>query len=139
MIPAHAVVGYLQEHGFPDADAAMTGITGTGRVLWVAATRSAEHAGPSLVSDWIEQARTDAARRGADLGVLVTPHDDYGAARVASWWAHADVGTLARVMRGRLALPTEVSSGVAQMYLSTAVLLARAAGYGTPLGMETAA
>ncbi|MFE9642385.1 hypothetical protein ACFYOC_25515 [Nocardiopsis alba] len=139
MIPAHAVVGYLQTHGYPNADAAMTGITGTGRTYWSVTSRSAEHAGDDLLADWIEDTRRAAVRRQAALGVLVTPRADYGTGRVASWWAHLDMGTLARTVRGRLALPVEVSSGTARMSLSMAALLTRAAGHGTPLRTEVEA
>ena len=139
MIPAHAVVGYLADHGYPGAEDTLAGITGTGAVHWVAAHREAEHAGDALVADWLEEAREAAARHRADLGILVTPRADYGHLRVASWWAHVDVGALSRAMRGRLVLAEEVSAGAVRMHLSTAVLLSRAAGYGTPLGAEVAA
>ena len=139
MIPEQAVTNYLQGHGFPSAESTMRGISGTGRVLWVVAYREAEHAGDALLADWIDQNRIDAQNRNADLGVLVTPRADYGPGRVASWWAHLPVDALARAMRGALVLPDEVSAGPVRMHLSTAVLLTRAAGYGTPIGMESAA
>ena len=140
MTPELAVTGYLADHGWPSAEATMNrGIDGTDRVLWVVAYRGAEHAGDDLLADWVDQARADAQARGRDLGVLVTPRADYGPARVASWWAHVDVDALSRAMRGRLALPDDVAAGTVRMHLSTAVLLVRAAGYGTPLGMGEAA
>lgn len=138
MIAEHAVTGYLQQHGFPSAESTLAGITGTGRILWDVTSLSAEHAGDTLLTDWIEDTRRAATRHGAALGVLVTPRADYGTSRVASWWAHLDISALSRAMRGALDLPAEVSSGPVRMYLSTAVLLARAAGHGTPLGMESA-
>ena len=139
MIPEQAVTNYLQGHGFPSAESTMKGITGTGRIWWDVTSLSAEHAGDTLLTDWIEDTRRAARRRGAALGVLVTPRADYGTGRVASWWAHLPVDALARAMRGALALPDEVSAGPVRMHLSTAVLLTRAAGYGTPLGMDVAA
>lgn len=139
MIPEQAVTNYLTDHGFPSAESTMCGIVGTGRVLWVVAYREAEHAGDDLLADWVDQNRIDAQTRNADLGVLVTPRADYGTNRVASWWAHLDIGALARVARGALDLPAEVAAGPVRMHLSTAVLLTRAAGYGTPLGMDVAA
>lgn len=139
MIPEHAVTAYLADHGFPDAESTLSGIVGTGRVLWVVGYREAEHAGDDLLADWVDQTRVDAGDRNDDLGILVTARADYGTNRVASWWAHVDVAALSRAMRGALVLPDDVSAGTVRMHLSTAVLLVRAAGYGTPLGMETAA
>ncbi|MEU0492594.1 hypothetical protein ABZ249_25485 [Nocardiopsis sp. NPDC006139] len=139
MTAERAVTTYLQEHGFPDAVDTLARITGTGPVHWQVADRDAEHAGDALVADWLEETRTAATTYRAHLGILVTPRADHGPARVASWWAHVDVGALARAMRGRLVLPEEVSAGMVRMHLSTAVLLARAAGYGAPLGMGAAA
>ena len=140
MNPELAVTGYLADHGFPSAEATMAGVLGTGAVLWNVAALSAEDAGDSLVTDWIEETRRAAdRRRGANLGVLVTPRADYGPARVASWWAHLDISALSRAMRGALALPDDVAAGTVRMHLSMAVLLVRAAGYGTPLGMGEAA
>lgn len=139
MTPELAVTAYLSDHGFPSAESTLSGVVGTGRVFWDVTTLSAEHAGDTLLADWIEDTRKAATRRGADLGVLVTPRADYGTARVASWWAHVDISALSRAMRGALALPDDVAAGTVRMHLSTAVLLTRAAGYGTPLGMGEAA
>lgn len=139
MIAELAVTAYLSDHGFPSAESTLSGIVGTGRVLWEVTSFSAEHAGDTLLTDWIEDTRRSAARRGADLGVLITPRADYGTSRVASWWAHVDISALAGAMRGALALPEDVAAGTVRMHLSTAVLLTRAAGYGTPLGMGEAA
>lgn len=139
MIAEHAVTGYLAEHGFPSAESTLSGIEGTGRVYWRVVPYNAESIADHLLADWLEEARKDAQARGGSLGILVTPRADYGTNRVASWWAHVDVAALAGAMRGRLALPDDVAAGVCRMHLSTAALLVRAAGYGTPLGMGEAA
>lgn len=140
MTPELAVTAYLQDHGFPSAEATMhRGISGTGRLYWHVTDRAAEHVSDSLISDWLSEAYVLSVEARADLGILVTPRDAYGTARVASWWAHVDVRTLSRAMRGALVLPDTVSSEPFRMHLSTAVLLTRAAGYGTPLGMGEAA
>ena len=102
MIAEHAVTGHLAEPGFPEAESTLSGIVGTGRVLWVVGYREAEHAGDALLADWVDQVRVDASDRNADLGVLVTARADYGPARVASWWAHVDISALSRAMRGAL-------------------------------------
>lgn len=139
MIAELAATQYLAGHGFPEAESTLSGITGTGRILWDVTSLSAEDAGDTLLTDWIEDTRRAATRRGAALGVLVTPRQDYGTNRVASWWAHVDVSALTRAMRGALVLPDDVSAEPVRMNLSTAVLLTRAAGYGAPLGMEETA
>lgn len=139
MTPPDAVAGYLAGHGWPRAEYTMRGITGTGRILWDASPLAAEHAGDTLIADWVEDTRRSARRRGAFIGVLVTPQKDYGTNRVASWWAHVDIGALAHVMRGALDLPAEAASGPVRMHLSTAAVLLRSAGLGAPLPVSEVA
>jgi hypothetical protein len=133
MIPVHAVTGYLAGHGWPEAEATMVGIRGTGRVLWLVRGETAEDAGDSLIGDWLDEAQAQAEEVGADVGVLVTGRRDYGTARVATWWAHLDVQTVARIMRAGMVVPDTVAQHPMPMYLSMAVVLLRAAGLGTPL------
>ncbi|WP_160051448.1 hypothetical protein [Nocardiopsis sp. FR26] len=133
---ALALAAYLEGHGWPDATAAMTGITGTGRVLWYApGARTAEDAGDSLVGDWLDETQALAEDARAALGVLVTARRDFGPARIASWWAWLDVEALARLMRADLPVPDVVAQAPMPMHLSTATVLLRAAGLGTPLAV----
>lgn len=133
MIPEHAVTEYLQGHGWPDAESTLAGISGTPGIAWVVQGRPAEHAGDSLVGDWLEDTEAARERSGAALGVLVTRRADYGTARVASWWAHVDVATLARMVRAGVTVPDTVQLAPMRMHLSLAVHLIRTAGYGAPL------
>ncbi|WP_435109417.1 hypothetical protein [Nocardiopsis synnemataformans] len=136
MIPEDAVTDYLQGHGWPDAEATMVGIRGTGRVLWrCPGSATAEYSGDGLVGDWLDEVQDAADLAGAALGVLVTPREDYGAARVASWWAHVDVSALARLMSAGVDVPEVAQAAPVRMHLSTAVVLLRAAGLGAPLAV----
>ncbi|MFF8768518.1 hypothetical protein ACF07Q_28720 [Nocardiopsis dassonvillei] len=134
MIPEDAVADYLSTHGWPDAEATMTGIRGTGRVLWhCPGPATAERSGDGLIGDWLDEVQDAADLAGAALGVLVTPREDYGAARVASWWAHLDVPGLARLMSAGMPVPDVAQAAPVRMHLSTATVLLRAAGLGVPL------
>ncbi|WP_435107818.1 hypothetical protein [Nocardiopsis synnemataformans] len=134
MIPEDAVTQYLITHGWPDAEATMVGIRGTGRVLWrCPGSATAERSGDGLIGDWLDEVQDAADLAGAALGVLVTPREDYGPARVASWWAHLDVQALARVVAAGMDVPDVVQEAPVRMHLSTAVVLLRSAGLGAPL------
>lgn len=129
-----ALAAHLAAHGWPDAEATLAGIRGTGRVLWyVPGDRTAEHAGDGLVGDWLDEAQTLAADVHADIGVLVTRRESYGRARLTSWWAWLDIAALSRIVRADLAVPEVITAGPVAMHLSTAIVLLRVAGLGEPL------
>ncbi|MFE3461337.1 hypothetical protein ACFXKD_27650 [Nocardiopsis aegyptia] len=134
MTAAITLAAHLQGHGWPAAEATMRGIIGTGRVLWrTPGPYIAEQVGDSLIGDWLDETQDDADRAGAAVGVLVTLRQDYGPGRVASWWAHLDVQSLARITHAGMDVPDVAQAAPVRMHVSTAVLLLRTAGLGDPL------
>lgn len=94
-----AVVRYLRENGFPNAERrALAGavdlgdIVGTPGIVWeVKGGKAAETASDAQIEAWL--AETETERRNADegLGVLVTKRKAVGSTRVGDWWAWLSV------------------------------------------------
>lgn len=136
---ASAVVRYLVDHGFPQAERrALRGfrdagdITGTPAVCWeVKGGKAAKYASDKLIAEWLDEASEEGIHAGSDYAILVTARTGVGEANCGRWWAWLECANLARLASGVGVGATWMNEPV-RVQLHVVVAMLRDAGYGTP-------
>ena len=135
-----AVVRYLNANGFEHAERRrLRGRYDTGDVVGIPSVvieikggNAARNASDGLIESWLDETETERRNANADIGVLVVARKGVGAANAGRWWAIVRDDSGFTTADGTT--PLGFAPGVTiRLFLSDAVRMLRACGYGDPL------
>ena len=138
---ATAVARYFAANGFPHCERRvqkgrydegdLTGIPGI--CVEVKGGNAARNASDGLIESWLDETETERRNANADIGVLVVARKGIGAANAGRWWAVMRLGDVADWLGNSGPTVGLVAPAPVRLYLSDAVRMLRACGYGDPL------
>lgn len=96
-----ALVGYLRNHGFPNAERrALSGIndkgdiSGTGDLVWECKNQKSYK-----LSEWMREAQVESANAGADLGMVIIKPVGVGLTSQSKWWAMLELADMVDLLK----------------------------------------
>jgi len=138
-----AIVRAARTRGFPGADRrTQTGRYDRGDILLCPGIiieakggDMAKRASDTLIDDWLDETQTERMNAGAEVAFLVTQRAGHGPQNAHNWWAHWRLGWLMG-LDDLFAPPAglDIHTPI-RLTLGNTLLILRAWGWGTPLGM----